>query len=102
MTDLPVIDALSARTGAITLIRRFGSALNLNIYVHMLILDGTYLTAQLTGLSDTGCIRIQGSLIRCLYVSLSGYPAGGRSEGLTVRVVTASHVSWAASELRVL
>ena len=32
-----------AETGAITLIQRFGSALNLNIHFHMLFLDGVYL-----------------------------------------------------------
>ncbi len=32
----------TARTGAVTLIQRFGSALNLNIYFHMLFLDGVY------------------------------------------------------------
>ena len=31
-----------ARTGAVTLIQRFGSALNLNVHLHMLILDGVY------------------------------------------------------------
>ena len=29
-----------ARTGAVTLIQRFGSALNLNVHLHMLFLDG--------------------------------------------------------------
>ena len=32
-----------AKTGAVTLIQRFGSALNLNIHFHMLFLDGVYL-----------------------------------------------------------
>lgn len=36
----------SAKTGAVTLVQRFGSALNLNIHFHMLFLDGVYLTAQ--------------------------------------------------------
>lgn len=31
-----------ARTGVVTVIQRFGSALNLNIHLHMLILDGVY------------------------------------------------------------
>ena len=35
----------SARTGAVTFIQRFGSALNLNIHFHMLFLDGVYVTA---------------------------------------------------------
>lgn len=33
-----------ARTGAVTFIQRFGSALNLNIHFHILFLDGVYLT----------------------------------------------------------
>ncbi|MDP9141417.1 MAG: transposase [Pseudomonadota bacterium] len=31
-----------ARCGAVTLIQRFGSALNLNVHFHMLFLDGVY------------------------------------------------------------
>jgi ribosomal protein S27E len=34
-----------AATGAVTLIQRFGSALNLNIHFHMLFLDGAYPSA---------------------------------------------------------
>jgi len=34
--------ASGARTGAVTLVQRFGSALNLNIHLHMLFLDGAY------------------------------------------------------------
>ncbi len=33
----------TARTGAVTFIQRFGSALNLNVRFHMLFLDGVYL-----------------------------------------------------------
>jgi hypothetical protein len=33
-------------TGAVTLIQRFGSALNLNIHFHMIFLDGVYLPAE--------------------------------------------------------
>ena len=29
-------------TGAVTLIQRFGSALNLNVHFHLLVLDGVY------------------------------------------------------------
>ena len=32
----------AAQTGAVTLIQRFGSALNLNVHFHMLFLDGVY------------------------------------------------------------
>jgi hypothetical protein len=33
----------TGKTGAVTLVQRFGSALNLNIHFHMLFLDGAYL-----------------------------------------------------------
>ncbi len=32
----------TAHTGAVTLIQRFGSALNLTVHLHMLFLDGVY------------------------------------------------------------
>jgi hypothetical protein len=65
----------SARTtGAVTLIQRFGSALNLNIHFHMLFLDGVYVerpdgslrfrwvkaptNAELTQLTHTLAIRV--------------------------------------------
>jgi hypothetical protein len=32
----------SGATGAVTLIQRFGSALNLNVHLHCLVLDGVY------------------------------------------------------------
>ena len=36
-TEAPVLE-----TGSVTFIQRFGSALNLNIHLHMLVLDGAY------------------------------------------------------------
>jgi Putative transposase len=36
-----------ADTGAVTLIQRFGSAANLNIHLHCLVLDGVYRTTRL-------------------------------------------------------
>ncbi len=36
----------TANTGAVTLIQRFGSALNLNIHFHMLLLDGVYVATD--------------------------------------------------------
>jgi hypothetical protein len=36
----------TARTGAVTLIQRFASALNLNIHFHMLLLDGVYASGR--------------------------------------------------------
>jgi hypothetical protein len=35
----------AADTGAVTLIQRFGSAANLNIHLHCLVLDGVYRSA---------------------------------------------------------
>ncbi len=64
----------TARTGAVTLIQRFGSAINLNPHLHMLFLDGVYVdgtdgrlrfrwvpapsSAELTELADTLARRI--------------------------------------------
>ena len=36
----------TARTGAVTLIQRFGGALNLNVHLHMLFLDGVYIEGR--------------------------------------------------------
>lgn len=33
---------VTAKTGSVTLIQRFGGALNLNIHLHMLFMDGVY------------------------------------------------------------
>jgi hypothetical protein len=35
----------TGHTGTVTLIQRFGSALNLNIHFHILFLDGAYVSA---------------------------------------------------------
>lgn len=40
----------NARTGAVTLVQRFGSALNLNLHFHMLFLDGVYVDDPHKGL----------------------------------------------------
>ena len=45
LADQAGIDRASAQCGAVTLIQRFGSALNLNIHFHMLWLDGVYVEA---------------------------------------------------------
>ncbi len=54
-----------AATGAVTLIQRFGSALNLNIHFHMLFLDGAYRTEgiaapQFHPVSEPGAQELQG------------------------------------------
>ena len=42
LADQAGVDRASAQCGAVTLIQRFGSALNLNVHFHMLWLDGVY------------------------------------------------------------
>ncbi len=42
LADQAGIKRANARCGAVTLIQRFGSALNLNVHFHMLWLDGVY------------------------------------------------------------
>ena len=42
-----------AATGAVTLIQRFGSAANLNVHLHALVLDGVYGNAYPAGTSGT-------------------------------------------------
>jgi hypothetical protein len=34
--------ASGARSGVVTLVQRFGNALNLNVHLHMIVLDGVY------------------------------------------------------------
>jgi hypothetical protein len=42
LADQAGVERASAQCGAVTLMQRFGSALNLNIHLHMLWLDGVY------------------------------------------------------------
>ncbi len=46
LADQTGIERASAQCGAVTLIQRFGSALNLNVHFHMLWLDGVYEGAE--------------------------------------------------------
>ena len=49
------ISEAPAQTGAVTLIQRFGSALNLNLHCHRLFLDGVYSTTE----SGPCCRRVK-------------------------------------------
>ncbi|MGH8583755.1 MAG: transposase, partial [Gammaproteobacteria bacterium] len=40
------LERTEAHSGAVTLIQRFGSAANLNIHLHCLVLDGVYHTTE--------------------------------------------------------
>ena len=89
LADQTGIDRASARCGAVTLIQRFGSALNLNVHFHMLWLDGVSeeddespprkprlhrtrapTTAQLTYLADTIAHRV------CRHLTRKGWLEG--------------------------
>ena len=45
LIDQAGLTRATGETGAVTLVQRFGSALNLNVHFHMLFLDGLYLTS---------------------------------------------------------
>ncbi|HHK0959980.1 TPA: transposase, partial [Pseudomonas aeruginosa] len=81
------VDRASAQCGVVTLIQRFGSALNLNIHFHMLWLDGVYedtterpqrkprlrrapTSAQLTQVANTIAHRV------CRHLSRKGWLEG--------------------------
>ena len=83
LADQAGVDRARAQCGAVTLIQRFGSALNLNVHFHMLWLDGVYeeddespprkprlrrarapTPAQLTQLADTIAHRVCRHLAR--------------------------------------
>jgi hypothetical protein len=51
---LPKPTELDSTTGAVTLVQRFGSALNLSIYFHLLLLDGAYRTDGVGARRDAG------------------------------------------------
>ena len=80
LADQAGIKRANARCGAVTLIQRFGSALNLNVHFHMLWLDGVYAAndAQ-TQRKPRPCAKFQrthgaGRPDRASRVSASGAP----------------------------
>ena len=86
--DQAGVERANAQCGAVTLIQRFGSALNLNVHFHMLWLDGVYedvehsqrkprlhrtrapSSAQLTQLADTIARRV------CRHLARKGWLEG--------------------------
>ena len=89
LADQAGVERTRAKCGAVTLIQRFGSALNLNVHFHMLWLDGVYeeddespprkprlhrtrapTTAQLTYLADTIAHRV------CRHLTRKGWLEG--------------------------
>ena len=101
----------TGQTGAVTLIRRFGSALNLNLHYHLLFLDGAYTQGdsgrlefrrsreptneELTVLAETLARRIGRYLMRRGYLTQdaenndeNSYLADGLTEGGAVEELT--------------
>ena len=91
LADQAGVERTTAQCGAVTLIQRFGSALNLNVHFHMLWLDGVYeartasngeslvprlrrtrapTSAQLTQLADTIARRV------CRHLAKRGWLEG--------------------------
>jgi len=88
LADQAGVDRASAECGTLSLIQRFGSALNLNVHFHMLWLDGVYepvaarpdkprlrrarapTSAQLTQLADTIAHRV------CRHLARKGWLEG--------------------------
>ena len=103
----------TAQAGAVTLIQRFGSALNLNVHFHMLFLDGVYVespdgslrfcwvkaptSAELAGLTQTLARRIgrflerQGLLERD---AENSYLAGGDIEAGPMEQLLGSSITY--------
>jgi hypothetical protein len=119
----------TAHTGAVTLIQRFGSALNLNVHLHLLVLDGAYertegglvfrrvpspIQPQLQRLLDTLSHRIgrylarHGWLVRdeqSGYLALNDEPDGMdvlRRHSLTYRIAVGRHQGKKAFALQTL
>ena len=54
LIDKAGLTRTTGATGAVTLVQRFGSALNLNVHFHMLFLDGAYQTVGATAAAGSG------------------------------------------------
>ena len=75
-----------ARTGAVTLIQRFGSALNLNPHLHMLFLDGAYTFDDETPRVHRVAAATQAELQRLLHAIATRVTRALEKQGLLTRV----------------
>lgn len=125
------IDRASAQCGAVTLVQRFGSALNLNVHLHMLWLDGVYesradrkprlqrtrepTSAQLTALAGTIAQRVCRHLVRRGWLEGAGEPIflvnsaagdegmdGLRLSSITYRIATGAQAGRKVATLHTL
>ena len=74
-----------ARTGAVTLIQRFGSALNLNIHLHMFFVDGVYTFDDERPRSHRGCAPTRPELQRLLRAIAARVTRALERQGLLIR-----------------
>ena len=74
-----------ARTGAVTLIQRFGSALNLNIHLHMLFVDGVYTFDEERPRFHRGSAPAQPELQRLLRAIAARVTRALERQGLLIR-----------------
>ena len=74
-----------ARTGAVTLIQRFGSALNLNHHLHMLFVDGAYASDDETPRSHRVAAPTQAELQRLLHAIATRVTRALETQGLLSR-----------------
>ena len=74
-----------ARTGAVTLIQRFGSALNLNVHLHMLFVDGVYTFDDERPRLHRGCTPAQTELQRLLHTIAIRVARALEKQGLLLR-----------------
>ena len=74
-----------ARTGAVTLIQRFGSALNLNVHLHMLFVDGVYTFDDERPRSHRGCAPTRPELQRLLRAIAARVTRALERQGLLIR-----------------
>ena len=74
-----------ARTGAVTLIQRFGSALNLNIHLHMLFVDGVYTFDEKRPRFHRGSAPAQPELQRLLRAIAARVTRALERQGLLIR-----------------
>ena len=73
------------RTGAVTLIQRFGSALNLNIHLHMLYVDGVYTFDEERPRFHRGSAPTQPELQRLLRAIAARVTRALERQGLLIR-----------------
>ena len=74
-----------ARTGAVTLIQRFGSALNLNPHLHMLFVDGVYTFDDERPRFHSGSAPTQPELQRLLRTIATRVTRALEGQGLLIR-----------------